>query len=396
MYRRMLFPLPVIVLFGWALAATLGATLASATPPRAPAGAEADQDCSVPDVTCCRCHTCETPTAREKCLKTCPSFTMTHVTADHRLSEAPESILLGYIAEIYKPVRFDHGAHAGMAEMGLKCATCHHYSPAGRVPSCRECHGGEANPNNLRQPALKGAYHRQCISCHREWSHDTKCVICHLPADGSLAAAAGDTTDILGIAHPVITEPDKRVYNTPHQEGPIVTFYHEQHVQLYGLRCVNCHENESCSRCHDIELPKNRSQLATDLRQMEEIHATCNNCHKDDACSKCHGTQEKPPFSHVMTGWGLDRFHEKLDCRACHPTNRPISKLDRRCAACHSGWNPDNFKHVVTGLRLDETHAAIDCEMCHDRDDFTKEPVCAECHDDARTAHAATPGEYVR
>jgi hypothetical protein len=321
---------------------------------------------------------------------------MTHVITEHRLSEAPDSLLLGYIADAYKPVAFDHGSHAGMAEMGLKCATCHHYSPVGRIPPCRECHGGEGNPNNLRQPALKGAYHRQCISCHREWSHDTKCVICHLPADASLAAARSDTTDILGISHPVITEPEKRVYQTPYAKGPVVTFYHDQHVQLYGLRCANCHENEGCSRCHDLQLPRNRSELATDLKRMEEVHAICNNCHKDDACSKCHGTEEKPPFSHALTGWGLDRFHKKLACHACHPTGKPIAKLDRKCVTCHSGWNPDNFKHAVTGLRLDETHAAIDCATCHDRTDFTQEPVCAECHDDGRSAHEHTPGTYVK
>jgi hypothetical protein len=387
--------LPIFLFF---LALVVLGPIAAAAPPPPPGTAsdETEPDCTVPDVTCCRCHTCETPTARDKCLKMCPSFTMTHVTAEHRLSEAPGSLVLGTLTDLYRPVHFDHRAHAGMAEMGLRCATCHHYSPAGRIPSCRECHGGEANPNNLRQPALKGAYHRQCISCHREWSHDTKCVICHQPADGSLVDAPGDTTDILGISHPVITEPAKRVYNTPYKQGPVVTFYHEQHVELYGLRCVNCHENESCSRCHDLDLPKNRAELATDLKKMEAVHAVCNNCHGDDRCAKCHDTKEKPPFSHALTGWGLDRFHEKLDCRACHPTNRPISKLDRRCSGCHSGWNAENFKHAVTGLRLDETHAAIECSICHDPDDFTREPVCTECHEDARTAHQETPGEYVR
>jgi len=348
------------------------------------------------DIDCSQCHTCETPTAQNKCLKQCPSFSMTHVATSHQLSEAPDSLLLGYLADLYQPVRFDHKAHADMAEMGLKCATCHHYSPAGRIPSCRECHGGEANPNNLRQPALKGAYHRQCISCHREWSHDTKCLVCHLPAEGKISAVGVDTTDIIGVPHPVITEPAKKIYNTPFDEGPIVTFYHEQHVQLYGLRCANCHAEEACSRCHDLSRPKNRAQLTNELKSMEEVHAICNDCHADDDCGKCHDHHEKPPFSHAMTGWGLGRFHNRLDCRACHPTGRPIGRLDTRCVSCHGGWNIDNFNHAVTGLRLDEMHSEIDCEVCHVQKRFEQDPVCADCHEDDRTAHDATPGEYLR
>jgi hypothetical protein len=376
----------------------VGSVFVGAAPPGSSAPADkTDKDCTVKDVTCCRCHTCETPTAMNKCLKPCPSLSMTHVVTEHRPSEGPDQMLIGALADMYGPVEFDHEAHAAMAEMGMmKCGTCHHYSPAGRIPPCRECHGGEANPNNLRQPGLKGAYHRHCLSCHREWSHDTKCVVCHLPADGSMLATPGDTTDILGISHPVITEPEKRVYRTPYEQGPVVTFHHEQHVQLYGLRCANCHENESCSRCHDLQQPKPRTDLATDLKRMEEVHAICNNCHGDDPCAKCHDTKEKSPFSHDLTGWGLNRFHQRLDCRACHPTGRMISKLDRRCSSCHSGWNTENFKHVVTGFRLDETHAAIECAMCHDPDDFAKTPVCTECHDDGRTARAQPPGEYVR
>lgn len=361
-----------------------------------PALAADDPHDEFKNIDCTECHYCKTPTAEDRCLKACPTMTAREVTSKHSVSEAPDSILLGYIADLYKPVRFDHKAHAGMAEMGLKCATCHHYSPPGHIPPCRECHGGETNPNNLRQPGLKGAYHRHCLSCHREWSHETKCVLCHLPANGSMMSVVPDTTDILGIAHPVIEEPTKRIYHTPYPDGPMVTFYHEEHVQLYGLPCAGCHQDENCSRCHDISRARPNPENVTDLQHMEEVHSVCNGCHGDDKCMKCHDTKEKPPFTHATTGWPLNRFHQKLGCRSCHPTGKPISRLDNRCQTCHGGWNRENFNHVVTGLRLDEIHVEFDCENCHIDRQFDKKPTCIECHEEERDPREFTPGEYVK
>ena len=28
---------------------------------------------------------------------------------------------------------------------------------------------------DLRMPNLKGAYHRQCLNCHRDWAHENEC-----------------------------------------------------------------------------------------------------------------------------------------------------------------------------------------------------------------------------
>ncbi|MCB2231160.1 hypothetical protein KQH82_10635 [bacterium] len=340
---------------------------------------------------CLDCHTCEVPTLREPCLKPCPSFAMTHTTSKHALSEAPDTIMIAEITEQFQPVRFNHKLHAEMAEMGQDCATCHHYSPPGHIPPCKECHGGEANPANLRQPTLKGAYHRQCLSCHREWSHDTKCVLCHTPTEaGGIAAMGYDSTDIIGISHPVITEPTTKVYLTPYESGPVVTFHHSEHIHLFDLSCVDCHQQENCSYCHDLQRP---ARLA---KTQEEVHAICNDCHIDDACIKCHDTKERPGFTHEKTGWELSRYHARLDCRACHPTGKRISKLNSNCVGCHGGWNQDNFAHAVTGLQLDEIHGTMDCSDCHLDLKFTQTPDCTSCHDDGRTPDDILPGEEIR
>jgi len=62
------------------------------------------------------------PTARVPCLKACPRTTMVHQTSRHALAEAPDSLLLDDLVDLYEPVHFDHQAHASMAEMGKDCA----------------------------------------------------------------------------------------------------------------------------------------------------------------------------------------------------------------------------------------------------------------------------------
>ncbi|MEW6412127.1 MAG: cytochrome c3 family protein [Candidatus Zixiibacteriota bacterium] len=345
----------------------------------------------VDTLNCLECHTCEQPTAQDMCLKPCPTLRMPTAHAKHNLSEAPDTFLIGELSDLYQPVDFNHKLHADMAQMGKGCETCHHYSPPGHIPPCADCHGGEKNPENLRQPSLKGAYHRQCLSCHREWSHDTKCIICHLPTPGGALARPGmDSTDIIGISHPVITVPDKKVYTTPYEQGPVVTLHHQQHIDLFGLRCVDCHKEENCSYCHDLQAQSRPSK--TD----EEIHAICNDCHIKDACSKCHDHKEKPGFSHASTGWPLNRFHKDLSCRACHPTGKQIARLNNQCTSCHAGWNQQNFSHVVTGLKLDEIHGELECGDCHVDLKYSNKPDCSGCHDDGRTAEDAPPGEYVQ
>ena len=340
---------------------------------------------------CSQCHSCTEPRPSEPCLKPCPTRSMTHMTSKHQLAEAPDTLLLDKLVEQYQPVHFNHKLHAEMAEMGRDCATCHHFSPPGRIPPCAECHDSESHPTNLRQPSLKGAYHRQCLACHREWSHDTKCIICHLPLDArSLRGVGDDSTDIMGIPHPIITEPTRKVYHTPYEDGEIVTFHHDEHIELFDLRCVDCHQQENCSYCHDLEKP------ARFAKTQEEVHAICNDCHRDDACAKCHDTKERPGFTHDATGWALTGHHRDLHCRACHPTGKKITRISRECVGCHAGWQPGNFSHVITGLRLDEYHGEFDCEYCHIDLAYDETPDCSNCHEDGRTHKDAPPGEYVR
>ena len=380
--------LPGLALAGVALA-TVGLTLGARAAGRAPhIGEKAGQ------LDCQQCHSCAQPKAGAVCLKVCPSLFTARQTAPHDVSEAPSKFLLDRVASQYPGVQFDHKRHASMSEMGGGCAECHHFSPAGKISPCESCHAKDANAADLRQPGLKGAYHRQCLSCHREWSHDVNCNVCHLQAAaGASDATAGhreetsaDKTDFMGKPHPILTPPVKRVYETPYEKGPVVTFYHQQHVELFGLRCVNCHQKENCSTCHDIK------QASIPKKTMEQVHSICSSCHKTDTCATCHDTRERAGFSHATTGWPLSRFHSPLECRSCHPTGKKISKLNTECASCHRGWN--DFRHEVTGLALDQNHADTACTDCHTNGNFTK-TSCDGCHDDGRSAKKTPPGKYI-
>lgn len=358
------------------------------------AAAGATQDLSSQDASqppCSDCHVCRLPTTKQPCLEKCLRQDMME-RAVHTPSEGPDVALLDQLRDMYEPVRFNHKLHAEMVGLGEGCGTCHHYSPATRIPPCRECHGDKpSSPVSLRQPGLKGAYHRQCMGCHREWNHDTKCVLCHLASENiDLSAAAADSTDIAGIAHPLITLPVKKIYDTPYKTGPKVTFYHNEHIDRFDLRCVSCHKRENCAYCHYFK------KAAKVVKTDEEVHAICNDCHANDNCSKCHDVTQKPPFAHATADWKLAKYHAHLQCRNCHPTGKRITTMNAKCVACHAGWNQDNFRHAVTGLRLDETHRTFDCENCHIDLQYHTQPGCDACHDDGRIAKQSPPGEYVK
>lgn len=336
-------------------------------------------------VSCGDCHTCSTPTAEAPCLRRCPRFSKTVVS--HSPEEGPSVVILDQLSDIYVPVIFPHKLHAQMAGMAEGCVVCHHHSPAGHIPPCRECHGGPSNPQNLDQPSLKGAYHRQCMSCHREWSHDTECTVCHARKTAEVKLVEiTDTTDIMGLLHPNIEEPDKRIYQTSYNGGTVVTFHHKEHIHLFGFKCVDCHQEEGCSRCHDIE----RETALT--KSLEEHHEPCASCHDMNRCGYCHAKEETKGFNHARVGWPLSRYHQNLECRACHPAGRKIGKLDRDCVACHSDWTTGIFKHGVTGLVLDEIHGEMDCADCHVDRKFDRKPSCANCHDDGRAHPESSPG----
>ncbi len=119
---------------------------------------------------CMECHTkrtSQTPPVKTASEKVGGKKTSKHVIEIYTLSS---------LEKLYQPVIFSHAMHADITD---NCATCHHYSEAGQTLSCGECHGAPFDPKNLNRPGLKGAYHLQCMDCHKEIGGPVGCTECH-------------------------------------------------------------------------------------------------------------------------------------------------------------------------------------------------------------------------
>ncbi|MDP8245284.1 MAG: cytochrome c3 family protein [Candidatus Hinthialibacter antarcticus] len=340
---------------------------------------------------CKQCHTCLNPTEEEPCLVPCPRNT-SQVLPIERMG--PDIVILDElqaIEDLYVPVRFNHETHAHMSSTADGCVTCHHYNENSIAPAaCVTCHPMEIIHENLAQPGLKGAYHRQCIGCHIQWDPNTECVVCHeKKAGGRLHGVA--TTVSTKRFYPIVKMRDLIVYETEYEEGDKVPFHHRTHAMKYDRNCGDCHIDQSCDACH--------TQGMAELKPMgdiapDEMHDHCFVCHGEAECEHCHGRETDNVFSHDITGWQMKPYHEPAHCRDCHSVRGEFVALNPSCKSCHaSGWPLEGFDHAVTGAKFDEVHIEAECENCHGESLSTEGGVillqqekiaisCSECHDE--------------
>lgn len=202
-------------------------------------------------VNCRACHTSDAPTKEKPSLVPCPREDS---RPRHFSAQAPATLVLGAGDGPYGAVKFSHKAHAEMAEMGGGCYRCHHYDQGGRIQKCAACHSPSRARADLGKPDAKGAMHRLCVGCHREWSASGKCAGCH-------AAKAS----------PLHGRSTAWIQNRFHGK----------------LQCGECHRAPG---------------------EFQRIGKDCESCHK--------GWQAK--FDHRKTGLTLDETHAALSCADCH------------------------------------------------------------------------------
>ncbi len=276
-----------------------------------------------------------------------------------KVNLGPDTVVLRELSDRYEAVPFDHRSHAKMSQMWYGCVTCHHRTPdattrpagiapphqqeaSAAVPACKSCHAAKAADADadLRMPSLKGAYHRQCLNCHKEWMHGNACVVCHKPRSKGNGGPPPTRDDVVGRMHPPIPEPETKLYKarfTP-ADGANVLFRHKEHTNDFGLRCVACHHRDNCSHCHDPSGDKSAQKPVRPGMTWAESHGPCMGCHQQDRCQHCHyKDEEQAPvaFAHAMTGQDLDKDHLKLSCLQCHA--RLQLKATPTCgdSACH-------------------------------------------------------------
>jgi hypothetical protein len=329
---------------------------------------------------CSDCHTCEHPSKAHPCLKAiCPRH---EAMEDLEAGLGPATVILDELENLYAPVNFDHKAHAEMVKLSGGCEICHHFTPPNQEhPACIDCHPTSIIHEDLAQPGLKGAYHRNCMSCHQEWDVDTACEICHEKK------VPGQATVVHTESHyqPIALE-ELLLFATGYAEGDTVPFHHRNHSVMYERDCSECHQEQSCTRCHvqGRELHPMGEPTETDF------HDTCYGCHHEEPCSDCHGRDADDLFEHADTGWPLKVYHSNLHCRGCHGEKGQFKKLTPVCENCHpKGWRPDTFDHQQTGVALGDVHGELECEHCH-VDGAGEAPSCDGCHDDGRGYNRAT------
>jgi hypothetical protein len=239
---------------------------------------------------------------------------------------------------------------------------------------------------------LKGAYHRQCLECHREWSGKDDCEICHLPKATTDKREPGYAAATLRASK----EPASRTYDTGSEAGRYVTFFHKNHARDYGLSCSECHRQDPCAACHyQGNKPLPRARAAADA-----MHNKCVACHdiqSKASCGKCHAKTAKKAFSHAeATGFELSPYHGVLTCASCHPAGKRIARPESACNDCHESWDSETFDHALVGLALSEDHEELECEDCHADRRFEDAPTCEDCHDKDKVYPRDKPGEAVK
>lgn len=130
-----------------------------------------------------------------------PGLAMDHL-------DAPETMVIGALTNLYQPVKFSHKWHTqlarckdchhhttGQQDMDPNCVRCHAHSPEANIVSCKDCHtqkqfypeqvtaAGNPNLYHIDKPGLKGAYHLNCVPCHVKKNAPSHCEGCHALTD---------------------------------------------------------------------------------------------------------------------------------------------------------------------------------------------------------------------
>lgn len=301
----------------------------------------------------------------------------------------PAVTIIDDLVNHYGPVVFDHALHEQMSGISGECANCHHETPDHElITGCRECHPTARSSAHLGVPSLKGAFHRQCLSCHKDWSHANSCNSCHAEA-GVAMHGPEDFGELLSAPPTHITPEPTYTYHTERPGLATVTFHHEDHARVFGLACADCHFNDACERCHG----------AGTARQVVQREQDCAGCHADNDCVTCHDSATKSRFDHqTAAGWRLGDAHAQEACDTCHgPSHGPghgaavAAPTRERCLACHQGVHALGLGDSPTDVALLGSHAMFDCVQCHKGSGVDAGPSCTDCHD-GRTYPESVPG----
>ncbi len=91
----------------------------------------------------------------------------------------PHKQIVNALADRIKDNRLAGFFHNGPEAL---CQGCHHHSPASnKPPQCANCHPQQWDEKKPSMPGILGAYHLQCMGCHKEMKIEkaAECIDCH-------------------------------------------------------------------------------------------------------------------------------------------------------------------------------------------------------------------------
>ncbi len=115
----------------------------------------------------------------------------------YKKDDIPKIVTIKSLSKKYEAVQFPHRQVVNAIENRIKdnslsdyfhngketiCQGCHHNSPTSvKPPQCESCHSKQWNEDTPLKPGILGAYHQQCMGCHKKM--DIKkpigCTECH-------------------------------------------------------------------------------------------------------------------------------------------------------------------------------------------------------------------------
>jgi hypothetical protein len=167
----------------------------------------------LPEAGCDVCHAGPLPVALESQrsryrsiddFRPSPSETALSFARD----DIPETVEIGFLSKDFEPAKMPHRkiveklmqniSESAIATYfhgreDLVCQGCHHRSPTGeKPPLCGSCHEPGVPDLQLMKPALQGAYHRQCLGCHKSMRIEKPedCSGCHAKKEETVRTAA--------------------------------------------------------------------------------------------------------------------------------------------------------------------------------------------------------------
>ncbi len=221
---------------------------------------------------------------------------------DGDLLVSHQNLFQEYMPAGWNDVQMDHEAYIDMDEGN--CLACHEEIQ-------NSAHSSLANLPNMEHT----------MDFHDEHGLSNECSACHLELNK-------------------LTPPASHDQSWDRQHGFAREFQDMD-------SCLLCHEQETCTTCHQTQKPRNHNNLWR--KQTHGIQAaferdSCLVCHRNDECTTCH-VAASPPIP------GASFHNPSADCMACHapagaprPANRFLKPMPHRmmmgmtaqkCLACH-------------------------------------------------------------